>query len=40
MEWFYEVRSRAKDQNITFNLDPDDFADLPEFYPVLGILLF
>ena len=37
MEWFYETRTRARRENIPFNLDPDDFADIPEVCPVLGI---
>ena len=37
MEWFYETRTRARKENIPFNLDPDDFADIPKVCPVLGI---
>ena len=37
MEWFYETRNRARKENIPFNLDPSDLADIPEVCPVLGI---
>ncbi len=37
MEWFYETRRRANEQNIPFDLDPSDLAKIPNVCPVLGI---
>lgn len=39
MEWYYSVKRRAKKENLAFDLEPSDLADIPDQCPVLGIPL-
>ena len=39
MEWFYDLRRRAKKERLLFDLDPSDIYDIPKTCPILGIKL-
>lgn len=39
MVWYYDIKKRAKKENLPFDLDPSDLANIPDQCPVLGIPL-